>query len=132
MSLINIFRRNPLKKEKEPTAREKTEAESFKQILKYGKDIGGMYKDVSARLDAIFKEKRKIEEMCKEAIIKQRKIKFKNLGIWNNNWNTLFLREYNNCKKSPLGICVTILEYGSNNPAKDDLQYCFYCNKEYE
>jgi len=127
MSLFKRWRKD----EPMPTAEEKAAAESFKQILKYGDDIGGMYKDVIARLDAIYKEKRQIRDVCEKAIIKQQKIKFKKSSIINHNWNGIYVREYRDCKKSPIGCCVTMIEYGSDNPDKDKKQPCFYCTKEY-
>jgi len=128
MSLFKYFSKN----DPAPTAKEMAEAESFKQILKYGNDIGGLYKDVAKRYDTIQKEKREIIKACEKAIIKQRKIKLKKIRGPKFNWNTLYLREYTDCGKSPLGICVTMLEYGSSNPYKDDPQHCFYCHKEYK
>jgi len=128
MSLFKYFSKNG----PEPTDKEKEESESFKQILKYGNDIGGRYKDIAARYDAIEKEKRKIVKECEKAIVKQRKIKLKKIRGPRYNWNTIYLREYTDCGRSPLGICVTMLEYGSSNPFTDDPQNCFYCNKEYK
>ncbi|MCK5615414.1 hypothetical protein KAR91_76835 [Candidatus Pacearchaeota archaeon] len=126
---MSLFKRW-IKDEPAPTAAEKAGAESFKQILKYGEDIGGMFKDVTARLDALFKEKREIREICEKAIIKQQKLKFKT-NLRSYNWNGIYIREYRDCKKSPIGCCVTMIEYGSNNPEKDKPQPCFYCKKEY-
>lgn len=115
-----------------PTEEEKAGAEAFKQILKYGEDIGGMYKDVTKRLDAIYKEKREIKEVCEKAITKQQGLKFKKGSLRRSNWNSIYIREYSDCNKSPLGVCVTLLEFGGDNPNKDDTQYCFYCNKGYD
>lgn len=131
MSLIKRW----FQDEPAPTAEEKAAAESFKQILKYGTDIGGHYKDVSDRLDIIHKEKRMAKETAEKAIIKQRGIKIKPLrGGGRNycNWNCIYIRDYSDCGESPLGVCVTMMEYGSDNPEKDEPQNCFYCEKKFK
>lgn len=127
---------NPLKwfqKKKEvlpePTEEEKVAAEAFKQILKYGEDIGGMWRDVTRRQDEIYKEKYKIKEICEAAIIKQQGIKLKK-GVMRHDWNSIYIREYKDCSESPLGCCVTMMEYGKDNPERDLPQHCFYCSKE--
>ena len=129
--MMNLFKRWLDNEPPVPTAEEKKKAETFKQILKYGEDIGGMYKDVSIRLDAIFKEKRQIQAICEKSIIKQQRLKFKESTL-SNNWNSIYIREYSDCKKSPIGTCVTMLEFGDNNPNINDTQHCFYCNKGFK
>lgn len=128
--MMTIFKRWA-QNEPAPTAEELAGAESFKQILKYGEDIGGLYKDICARQDAIYKEKREIKKVAEKAIVKQRGLKFKR-AVMDGNWNDIYIRDYaGDCNTSPLGVCVTMIEYGSNNPNDDDKQYCFYCNREF-
>jgi len=131
---MKIFKRwMPGAEEKlpEPTAQEKAEAESFKQILKYGEDIGGMWKDITARQDLVYKEKQIIKGTCEKAIIRQQGIKLKKYTHHRHDWNDIYIREYRDCGKSPLGCCVTMIEYGSDNPEKDYKQKCFYCSEKY-
>ena len=115
----------------EPTAEEKAGAESFKNILKYGIDIGGMYKEVNARQSAIYREKREIEEICEKAIMKQQGIVLKKTRHGVHNWNSIHIRSYRDCEQSPLGVCVTMNEFGSDNPNKEDPNPCFYCKKDH-
>lgn len=126
MNPFKWFRREP--ELPEPTQEEKIAAESFRQILKYGEDIGSMWKDVTHRQHEIYREKSRIKEVCEAAIIKQQNIKLKK-GVMRQNWNSLYIREYRDCSQSPLGCCVTMMEYGKDNPDKDKSQHCFYCNK---
>ena len=110
----------------EPTEEEKIKAEAFKQILKYGTDIGGAYKEACRMVSDACAIKNIAQEAAEKAIIKQRGIKFKN-DVRAGNWNGIYIRSYSDCRKSPVGHCVTMHEYGSGNPKRDDPQTCFYC-----
>jgi hypothetical protein len=115
----------------EPTAEEKAASESFLQILKYGEDIGGMWKDICKRQNALYKEKCLIKEQCEKSIIRHQGIVLKGYSHLKHDWNDIYIREYVECEKSPIGCCVTMIEYGSDNPDRDEKQKCFYCNKEH-
>ncbi len=122
MSLLDMFHTGPSEKEK-------AEARAFKNALKYGTDFGKTYIDAKKRYDEAWEAKGVAKKAAEKAIAKYRGIKFKK--TWGN-WSSIYVREHHNCKKSPLGVCVTMHEYGSKNPNKDDPQNCFYCNKEFK
>ncbi len=108
----------------------KAEAETFKQILIYGDDIRKLYTDIQEKSKKIFKEIKLAEDRIKDIICIQQKIKLKTDTL--GDWNTIYFRDYENCNKSPIGVCVTMLEYGSANLSENDPTNCFYCDKEYE
>lgn len=112
----------------EPTEQEKIKAKAFKHILKYGSDIGGAYKDASKQVSDACALKSIAQKAAEAAIIKQRGIKLKS-DLRSGDWNGIYIRSHSDCRKSPVGECVTMHEYGSNNPNRDDAQACFYCDK---
>lgn len=113
-----------------PNAEEKAKAEAFKQALKYGSDIGGAYQDAKEKHHQSWKKLEEAKKAAENAMIKQLGLTFKN--HWNNA-NSIYIRDYSNrCTKSPVRYCVTILEFGHDNPSRDDPQNCFYCNKVFK
>lgn len=121
---MNLFKRlnNNTTKEK---------AEVFKQILKYGDDIGKLYRDSQEKSRKVYKERQIVEDRIKDIIAKELKIKLKSQMLMGD-WNMIFINDYKECNKSPIERCVTLLEYGSKNPLKWTPAKCFYCNKEYK
>ena len=113
----------------EPTEQEKREAAAFKNILKYGEDIGGMWHDACEKSSEAYREKSRVKEIVEEKIRQQQGIKLKD--HWGrHDWNSIYIREHQRCKESPIGCCVTLMEYGRDNPKKDDPMLCFYCGKD--
>ena len=112
-----------------PTPEQKARAEGFKNTLKYGSDIGSMYKDVHKRLGELSREAAEVNKICEKAIMKQQNIVLKDTT---GNWNSIFIRSWTECEPSPLGVCVTMNEFGFSNPDKNNPQNCFYCNKVFK
>lgn len=121
MSLINIFRSRP-------NAKEKAEAKAFKNTLKFGHDIGGPYEQAVREYDIASEELRRANKDAIAAITKERKIKtVDRIGYW----SEVRIRRYHDCDASPVGFCVTMYEFGTDNPKRSKKVNCFYCNMEY-
>lgn len=121
MSLIDIFRTGP-------TAEEKAEAKAFKNTLKFGHDIGSVYEQAVHKHDIAWEQLKQANKTAIAAIIKQRKIKTINkIGYW----SEVKIRRHYECDNSPVGFCVTMYEFGTDNPKRNKKVNCFYCNKEY-
>ena len=110
--------------------KEKRKIEEFKQILIYGEDIHKLYTDIQEKSKKIFKEIKLAEDRIKDIICIQQKIKLKTDTP--GDWNSIYFRDYEDCNKSPIGVCVTMLEFGSANPLGNAPVNCFYCDKEYK
>jgi len=121
MSLLDIFHTGP-------TAKERAEAKAFKNTLKYGHDIGGVYEQAVHKYDIAWKQLNQAKEIAIAAIIKQRKIKTIDKWGW---WSEVKIRRDYECDNSPVGFCVTMYEFGSDNPKRNEKVNCFYCNEEY-
>lgn len=113
------------------TTEEKKKAEAFRQILKYGDNIYKMYKDSREESRRAYKNCKETEDKIKDVITKQLKIKLKSQTA-TGDWNMIHINDFRKCDKSPIKVCITILEYGSKNPLRNVPTNCFYCHKEYK
>lgn len=101
----------------------KADTESFKMRLKYGDDPRLLYKKAIEHR-AIHAE---LTQQTTEILLKYYNVQESNEMY---NWSRLDIHQFRVCDHTPVGHCVSMFEYGQNNPERGEPALCFGCGKQ--
>ena len=118
---MNIFKR--FKSNSPMKTKTAEEVLTFKNKLKYGEDILGMYKESRKLIHQGIDQENYVKEKLEEIF------KYEKRKIYDN-WTSFRISTFDECKKSPIKQCLYISYYGNLNPEKNDPIYCMCCEKK--